>query len=210
MLAGGVGPCAFKMQQKRQEKKAGSVRIIGGQWRSRVIDFPALPGLRPTPNRLRETLFNWLQFDIAGARCLDLYAGSGVLGLEALSRGAASATLVDTQSAACLALRANVRQLGAAAEVVQSDVMRYLAGTATPYDLVFLDPPFAQNLVIGGCQLLEARGWLAATAMGYVEAERILVVEDIPRVWQTFRSKTAGGVASHLYQRQPSADNHSS
>lgn len=178
------------------------LRIIGGQWRSRVIDFPDLPGLRPTPNRLRETLFNWLQFDIVGARCLDLYAGSGVLGLEALSRGAASATLVESQTSACLALRDNVRKLGAAAEVAQSDAMHYLNKTATPYDLVFLDPPFGQNLLAACCQMLEERGWLATTAIIYLEAERTLLLQGMPANWRPLRSKTAGAVTCYLYQRQ--------
>lgn len=182
------------------------LRIIGGQWRSRVIDFPDVAGLRPTPNRVRETLFNWLQFDLAGARCLDLYAGSGALGLEALSRGAAGATLVEAHPAACQALRDNVRKLGAAAEVVQNEVMRYLAGNASPYDLVFLDPPFGEGLAVACCQRLEAGGWLAPAAMIYVEAERGLALQAMPGNWQTLRAKTAGEVGYHLYQRQPPAD----
>lgn len=186
------------------------LRIIGGLWRSRVIDFPDTPGLRPTPNRVRETVFNWLQFDLAGAACLDLFAGSGALGLEALSRGAAHATLVESHAAACVALRDNVRKLGAAAEVVQSDVMRYLAGTAPPLhavDIAFLDPPFGQGLVVECCRLLEARDWLKPSALIYIEAERRLDLSALPAAWQALRSKMAGEVGYHLYlrQQQPTA-----
>jgi 16S rRNA (guanine966-N2)-methyltransferase len=181
------------------------LRLIGGQWRSRVIDFPDAPGLRPTPGRVRETLFNWLQFDLDGARCLDLYAGSGALGLEALSRGAASATLVDAHPAVCAALRQNVRKLAAAAEVVQCDAGRYLAGTASPYDLVFLDPPFGEGLLAACCRNLETRGWLAPAAMIYLEAEKRLMLDGLPENWQAVHSKTAGEVGYHLYQRRPPA-----
>lgn len=181
------------------------LRLIGGQWRSRVIDFPDVPGLRPTPGRVRETLFNWLQSDVEGARCLDLYAGSGALGLEALSRGASSATLVDAHPAVCAALRANVRKLSAAAEVVQCDALRYLAGKASPYDLVFLDPPFGEGLLADCCRSLEARGWLAPAAIVYIEAEKRLVLDGLPDHWQAVRSKTAGEVGYHLYQRRPPA-----
>ncbi|TAN46643.1 MAG: 16S rRNA (guanine(966)-N(2))-methyltransferase RsmD [Methylococcaceae bacterium] len=181
------------------------LRIIGGQWRSRIIGFPDIPGLRPTPNRVRETAFNWLQFDLADAVCLDLFAGSGALGLEALSRGAAHATLVESHPAACLALRDNARKLGAVANVVQSDVMRYLAGTPQAFHVAFLDPPFGQGLVAECCRLLETRGWLGPAALIYIEAERQLDLSALPSGWQLLRSKTAGEVGYHLYLRQPPA-----
>lgn len=180
------------------------IRIIGGQWRSRVLIFPDLPELRPTPNRVRETLFNWLQFDLTGARCLDLYAGSGALGFEALSRGAGSATLVDVHTAACLALRDNSRKLNATTEVIQAEARRFLGGNGTPYDMIFLDPPFGQGLVMECCELLETQNWLAPAAMIYIEAERTLVLDGLPETWQPLRSKTAGEVGYHLWQRQPS------
>ncbi len=120
-----------------------------------------------------------------------------------MSRGAASATLVEAQSGACMALRDNVRKLGATAEVVQSDAMRFLAGAATPYDMVFLDPPFGEGLALDCCRLLEERGWLSPGAMVYVEAERTLVLDGLPDCWQLWRSKTAGAVGYHLFQRRP-------
>ena len=124
-----------------------SVRIIGGGWRGRRITFPDVPGLRPTPDRVRETLFNWLQHDIAGARCLDLFAGSGALGLEALSRGAKELVFVEQSVAASRALQEQLARLGAErrSQVVEMGAARYLRGAAPAFDIVFLDPPFGRD-----------------------------------------------------------------
>lgn len=124
------------------------MRIIGGRWRGRVLRFPDLPGLRPTPDRVRETLFNWLGQRLDGLTCLDLFAGSGALGLEAASRGAARVVMTESHPRAAAALAANVRLLGTPeVEVVARDGLAYLAGAGDGFDLIFLDPPFASGLL---------------------------------------------------------------
>jgi 16S rRNA (guanine966-N2)-methyltransferase len=180
------------------------LRIIGGEWRSRQIDFYDAPGLRPTPARVRETLFNWLQYDIAGNRCLDLYAGSGALGFEAASRGAKSVVQVETNPDACRALKENAIKLAATQiKIVQSDVFRYLSGDAEPFDIVFLDPPFGLNLTARTCNWLEDKGCLSQQAKIYVEAEsKKQFLDGLPENWQLLKSKTAGEVAYHLLERR--------
>src|SRR5690606_31741912 len=138
-------PLAGRYYMNAKSRKPGNrIRIIGGDWRSRVLDFPDLPELRPTPDRVRETLFNWLQFDITGARCLDLFAGSGVLGFEALSRGAASVMAFETDTSAVRALRENASRLGARGyQLTPGSALEWLQhGTPQTFDIVFLDPPF--------------------------------------------------------------------
>jgi 16S rRNA (guanine966-N2)-methyltransferase len=181
---------------------SGKLRIIGGMWRSRQIVFSDAPGLRPTPGRVRETLFNWLQTDIANSRCLDLYAGSGALGFEAASRGAKQVVLVENHAATCQKLRENITTLGAEQiSIAPFPVERYLQSPAGNYDLVFLDPPFGEDRVSPTCQLLEARGWLADYAKIYVEAERSLTLADMPGNWRLLKNKAAGQVGFYLFQR---------
>jgi 16S rRNA (guanine966-N2)-methyltransferase len=185
------------------------LNIIGGLWRSRKISFEDAEGLRPTPARVRETLFNWLQYDITASRCLDLYAGSGALGFEAASRGAKSVIQVENNPVACRHLKANTVTLGAEhIKIIQSDVFRYLAGDAEPFDIVFIDPPFKLNLAAQTCQWLEDKGWLAPYAKIYVETERIDVnnqrlfqLQDLPENWQLLKQKTAGEVMYQLFER---------
>ena len=180
------------------------IRIIGGEWRSRQIEFYDAPGLRPTPNRIRETLFNWLQNDIPGSRCLDLYAGSGALGFEAASRGAKAIVQVEQNSQACRALHDNAVKLNSGQiKLVQSDVFRFLAeNNAGAFDIVFLDPPFGQNLAAQTCHWLEDKGLLTDRAKIYVEAESgKSFLENMPANWQLSKSKTAGEVAYRLFQR---------
>jgi len=131
------------------KRPPGKLRIIGGEWRSRIVAFDAGSGVRPTPDRVRQTLFDWLTPRIGGARCLDLFAGSGALGLEALSRGAAHVTFVDGGAAQCAAIRAALAVLGASdrAEVRLGDALGFLAGGAGPYDVAFVDPPFDSGLL---------------------------------------------------------------
>ena len=144
------------------------LKIIGGNWRSRSVTFVDAPGLRPTPARVRETLFNWLRNDIIGSRCLDLYAGSGALGFEAASRGAKSVIQVENNALACRALKENAIRLSAdQIKIVQMDALRYLAGNAEPFDVVFIDPPFAKSLAVQTCQWLEDKGWLSKHAKIY-------------------------------------------
>jgi 16S rRNA (guanine966-N2)-methyltransferase len=182
---------------------SNKVRIIGGEWRSRILHFDDAPGLRPTPDRVRETLFNWLQFDVVNSVCLDLYAGSGALGFEAASRGAKRVVLVENNPKACQKLRNNMELLAANQMQLRFlDVKQFLQQTSEGVDLVFLDPPFGQNLVAETCQLLEKRDWLAAYAKIYIEAERQLQLDDIPKNWILLKNKAAGQVAYYLFQRQ--------
>lgn len=179
-----------------------SVRIVGGVWRGRRVEFPDLPLLRPTPDRVRETLFNWLQFKVVGARCLDLYAGSGALGLEALSRGAAEVVFVETATAAAHTLRAQLKRLGGEARgSVQSlGAARYLRTPGEPFDIVFLDPPFGQNALPECLEQLDSGKWLKVGALVYLENERALGMPTLPAGWQVLKSKSAGEVGYHLVQ----------
>lgn len=182
------------------------LRIIGGEWRSRQIVFDDAPGLRPTPSRVRETLFNWLQSDVANSRCLDLYAGSGALGFEAASRGAKRVVQVENNPKACRKLRDNIAVLQAKQiEIMSMDVGVFLQGQSESFELVFLDPPFGQNRVAPTCQQLEQQGWLAGYAKIYVEAERNLTLVDMPANWRLLKNKAAGEVGYYLFQRQPLA-----
>ena len=178
------------------------LKIIGGNWRSRNITFVDTPGLRPTPARVRETLFNWLQNDIMGRRCLDLYAGSGALGFEAASMGAKSVIQVENNPSACRALNQNAIKLAASQiKIVQSDVLCYLAGDAKPFDVIFIDPPFAMGLAVQTCQWLEEKGWLSQHAKIYVEAESSLKLDGMPPNWRQLKSKVAGEVGYHLFEK---------
>ncbi len=178
------------------------LRIIGGDWRSRQISFDESEGLRPTPARVRETLFNWLQPDIIGSLCLDLYAGSGALGFEAASRGAKRVIQVEQNPAVCWQLNANREILKATQiKLVKSDVFRFLAGNSEAFDLVFIDPPFNRNQAIQTCQWLEDKDWLAANAKIYLEVEHKLSLDGLPANWQLLKSKNAGEVDYHLFQR---------
>ncbi len=177
------------------------LRVIGGDWRSRQLVFHDAPGLRPTPARVRETLFNWLQYDVAGSRCLDLYAGSGALGIEAASRGASAVLQVENNAQACRQLKENTVKLAARqVKIVQQDVFRFLAGDAEQFDLVFLDPPFARQLAQQTCQWLEDKAWLRQNAKIYVEVEKGLALDEMPN-WRQVKMKTAGEVDFYLFQR---------
>lgn len=181
----------------------GQLRIIGGEWGSRRLTFPDAPGLRPTPDRVRETLFNWLATHIEGARVLDVFTGSGALYLEALSRGAGMALALDNNAEALASLRRNLDMLGCAVgQVSHTDSLRYLE-TQTPaqFDLVFLDPPFHQNLLPAACALLEERQWLAESAWIYTESEISPSSVGLPGNWRLHREKKAGQVYYALWQR---------
>ena len=185
----------------KTRQAANQVRIIAGTWRGRRLSFAPVPGLRPTPDRVRETLFNWLSPVVRGARCLDLYAGSGALGLEAASRGAAEVVLVDNDPQVVAALGRQLESLGAQqVRVVQADVQQWLSGAVSQFDIVFLDPPFRRQLLAPCVQLLESRGWLSAQARIYIEAEKGLAPE-LPDNWELLRSKLAGQVGYHLAGR---------
>jgi 16S rRNA (guanine966-N2)-methyltransferase len=187
----------------KADQPQNQLRIIAGSWRGRKLRFAPVPGLRPTPNRVRETLFNWLQPVIHGARCLDLYAGSGALGIEAASRGASAVVLVDRDPQVVRVLREQLQLLDAGqVQVLQADVGSWLSGTPEPFDIVFLDPPFRAGLLSAAIGQLEAGGWLAPEAWIYLEAEQGLV-PDLPDNWELYRSKRAGQVGYHLARRRP-------
>jgi 16S rRNA (guanine966-N2)-methyltransferase len=180
-------------------KDAYQLRIIGGQWRGRRLNFPALEAIRPSPDRVRETLFNWLQPHIVGASCLDLFAGSGALGLEALSRGAAHVCFVDREAQIGRYLRDTLQRLECAqASVHVEEAGRFLQRTARPFEIVFLDPPFDSAVLPEACSLL-AQGWLAPQAWVYIECPADMPLL-LPPSWQMHRSRRAGQVGYHLLQ----------
>lgn len=189
-------------RQERGGHGTGELRIIGGDWRSRKLRFPDAGGVRPTPARTRETLFNWLSFHLAGRHCLDLFAGSGALGLEALSRGAASVTLVDHTPALARALKENLRLLKSdRGEVVCTEVDSYLTQrTRPPFDIVFMDPPFRQGWLERIFPMLEAQGWISPGGWVYVEHESEMATPAVPEGWDLHRQKTAGQVTYNLFR----------
>ncbi|WP_345827440.1 16S rRNA (guanine(966)-N(2))-methyltransferase [Pantoea sp. BRR-3P] len=191
------------MSKSPRSNGAGQIRIIGGQWRGRKLPVPDSAGLRPTTDRVRETLFNWLAPDIQDARCLDCFAGSGALGLEALSRYAASATLLELERTVAQQLSQNLQTLRATqAKVVQTNTLQWLSQPGEPFDVVFVDPPFRKGLLQETLTLLEQNGWLADEALIYVESEVENGTPVAPANWDLYREKIAGQVAYRLYQRQ--------
>lgn len=174
------------------------MRIIGGLHRGRRLAFPDVPGLRPTADRVRETLFNWLQPILPGAACLDLFAGSGALGLEAASRGAGRVEMVDSSAEAVGQIARNIELLGVAEAVVtQADAIKWLAGTPSRFDVVFLDPPFADELLEEGCRLLD-HGWLNPDARIYLEMDGRNPLPPLPDGWSVVRRKRAGHICYYL------------
>jgi 16S rRNA (guanine966-N2)-methyltransferase len=172
-------------------------RVIAGMWRHRRCVFPARQGLRPTPDRVRETLFNWLAPRLAGARCLDLFAGSGALGMEALSRGAREVEFVEKDAETAAAIEGNLAALGGAARVLVADSLGYLSGAPKPYDIVFLDPPFGTALLTIACERLAA-GWLRTGARVYLEYPAAIGIPALPAGWRLLRQKRAGQVGFAL------------
>ena len=192
-------------QPKPQKLDRNSVRIIGGGWRGRRVSFPDLPGLRPTPDRVRETLFNWLQHSVVDTQCLDLFAGSGALGLEALSRGARSVVFVEQAQAAARGLVAELGRLGGTprARVVEMGASRYLRSRAadsasSSFDVVFLDPPFGQNALAEFVPMLDAGNWVKTGGLVYLEQEKAAGAPTLPAHWELLKSKSAGEVGYHL------------
>ncbi|MFK7887518.1 MAG: 16S rRNA (guanine(966)-N(2))-methyltransferase RsmD [Gammaproteobacteria bacterium] len=179
-------------------------RIIGGRWRGRKLSFAARPGLRPTPDRVRETLFNWLGTSLHGARCLDLFAGSGSLGLEALSRGAASVNFVDQDRTALRKIEEHVATLGATGAQFMAGDWRKSAEAARGFDLIFADPPFESDYLDQLCTLLASNDGLADGGRLYVEfAQARTFVPTAP--WSFIRQRHAGQVGYGLLTR----DDHS-
>ncbi|MDP5136737.1 16S rRNA (guanine(966)-N(2))-methyltransferase RsmD [Rheinheimera baltica] len=181
----------------------GEVRVISGKWRGRKLAVLNADGLRPTTDRVKETLFNWLMHNIDGATVLDCFAGSGSLAIEALSRHASKASLIERDSKLARHLEQNLQKLSCDnANVVNQDCLSVLSGTATQqYSIVFIDPPFRKNLAISCCKLLESNQWLTSEALIYLETEKELAITDIPANWRLLKEKIAGQLAYRLYQR---------
>lgn len=194
-----------KKRSKPQRSLPSAVRIIGGQWRGSKIAVANRPGLRPTTDRSRETLFNWLMQDLVGARCLDVFAGSGVLGLECISRGAAWAQFIERDKQTALELTATLNRLSKDSapqgEVLQADALRALSTTPeAPFDIVFLDPPFAElNLLAQSATLLVENAWLAPGAKIYLEFPSGSSIADTPAGWHLLKEGGAGESRMRLY-----------
>lgn len=172
------------------------LRIIGGQWRSRRLNFPAIEGLRPTLDRIRETLFNWLQYDVEGKRVLDVFAGSGALGFEALSRGAKEVQFLEKSTQACSQIQANLTLLQASnAQVWAGNSLQWLAQNPTDFDLVFLDPPFHQGLLQPAMDALK----LETGALVYVEHEPELR-PNWPKNWLERKNKSSKEFCFRLFE----------
>ncbi|MCP4924334.1 MAG: 16S rRNA (guanine(966)-N(2))-methyltransferase RsmD [Gammaproteobacteria bacterium] len=189
------------MAKRGSRDQSGKLRIISGRWRGRRFQCPPGEVTRPTGDRIRETLFNWLDLCVAGSRCLDLFAGSGALGLEALSRGAAGVIFVEQDAHVARQLEETLRHLDCAeGEVIKGDALDFLAGTPQPFDIIFVDPPFGlidpENL----CTLLDNK-WLNHDAHIYIEMRRGDAVPKLPPGWAVIRNKTAGQVQFMLVRR---------
>ena len=191
------------VKRRKPKQETGELRIIGGKWKRTRLTFPVLEGVRPTPSRVRETLFNWLTFDINGSHCLDLFSGSGALGLEALSRGAAQAWFVDLSPEICQSLKQHINKLEANASVIQAsaiDTSNYAKQVNHKPDIIFCDPPFNKNLVPDVIQGLEKTDWLTQGTQIYIETEARLNDLTTPDSWELLREKKAGDVIYRLYE----------
>ena len=187
---------ARRQRKPNTKSPPGRLRIVAGNWRSRLLQIADVPGLRPTSERVRETVFNWLAPRIQGARCLDLFAGTGALGLEALSRGAASVVFVESSKRAAAMLRRNIEELDARqARLVQRDVVDYLTRPRPArFDIVFVDPPFAGGMIGDTCRRLAESGLLADDAVVYLEEDRSRSWPELPDGWSLDKARTAGNV----------------
>lgn len=190
------------MTKRNNKTQSGQLRIVAGNWRGRLLQIADVPGLRPTSERIRETLFNWLAPSIHGTRCLDLCAGTGALGLEALSRGAAEAVFVEKSPIAERQLRLSIQSLGAQnAHVIAGDARSFLQMDAgKPFQIIFLDPPFAADMLSELCRLLAKTHMLAPQALLYLELEKAQSVPNFPADWTVAKNKTAGGVRYMLVE----------
>lgn len=194
-------PTRSSRPSKAQKRPGASntLRIIAGKWRGRKLAFANVPGLRPTPDRVRETLFNWLQGHLLHGNCLDLFTGSGALGFEAVSRGAASVTMIESHHLAAEKLRQNIALLGAGEiELFQQDAMRFLQSSPAPFDIIFLDPPFRKDFVPGLLQTIRQHALLKADGLIYLEHEAGLDLQHALQGFDILKEKEAGQVVSRL------------
>ncbi len=191
---------ATKKKGNRNKNGQNTLRIIGGEWRSRKLQFLDAPGLRPTPDRIRETLFNWLQDSIYDSDCLDLFAGSGAIGLEALSRGAKTVDFVEKNTASSNQLKSNLNLLKSDSTVFQMDALSFLDKHAADqsYDIIFLDPPYRQGLLDKSLKLLIAKGLIDAYSLIYLEHESEQVFDFTEYGLEELKQASAGQVQSYL------------
>jgi len=203
------------MPRKRQPSKNNTtnntsksshhqLRIIGGQWRSRKLSFTAIEGLRPTQDRVRETLFNWLMYDVEGVNCLDVFAGSGALGLEALSRGAKQVQFIEKSQTAAQQINQHLISLNCSrGNVKNTNALQYLSTPAdNAFEVIFLDPPFNQDLLIPCCELLIQQGYCQTNSFIYVEAELDVDLSKLPEQWHVVKDKSQSSKHIVLYQHQ--------
>ncbi len=197
-------PARRPHHSKKAPHGAQQLRIIGGQWRGRKLSFPSADGLRPTGDRTRETLFNWLVPDLHNAQCLDLFSGSGALGIEALSRGAAHTTFLETNAVAVQQLKKNLQLLDCQqSRVEQTDALHWLNQTPNNQaDIVFIDPPFALDLWDQIIERLDRHHWLRDQAAIYIESPKKVALHT-PANWHMHREKVSGDVCYRLYYYQP-------
>lgn len=179
------------------------IRIIGGTHRSRKLPVVDLPGLRPTGDRIRETLFNWLQPLLPGAKCLDLFAGSGALGIEAASRGASNVIMLERAPSVARQLRENIAQLQLTdVEVIQTDTLKWLDRSGDAFDIIFLDPPFEEEMLSICCRMLENNHWLDSKARIYIETDAEKPFTTTPKNWNCVKQKKSGNVSYSLFNRR--------
>lgn len=190
-----------KAEDLRQKKEMGEVRIIGGDYRGRKLPVRQAEGLRPTSDRIRETLFNWLQFEVPGASCLDVFSGSGALGFEALSRGAASVVCLELSAQNASQLKSNQQLLNAEnIDIIQTDSLLWLERRAEkPFDIVFMDPPFHQDLMQPTLDKLFENGYVSDSTWLYIEQEKTLDWPQLPEDWSCYREKTTSQVRLGLW-----------
>ncbi len=195
------------MSRSNKQQGFSSVRIIGGEWRGRKVTFPCLTGLRPTPDRIRETLFNWLQPYIHGAVCLDMFAGSGVLGFEALSRGAKQVVMLDQSKSVVQSLIDNAKKLQTEETIIKQATFPYKLSSlnlpASQFNLVFLDPPYSENLIPAAIEWLINNHCLSKETFIYLEHNKKQPPTELPIGWEYLKQKTAGNVAYSLLQITP-------
>lgn len=194
-------PARPKKNHRPKKNQLGSFRVIGGEWRSRRLEFPVIDGLRPTTDRVRETLFNWIAAQLPGSRVLDLFSGSGSLGIEALSRGAGQLTAIERDRDVAIAIKQNLETLKGTqrAEVVNADALHWLReASLEKIDLIFLDPPFRTSLLDDALTILDQKR-LARDTLVYLELEKERTNLPIPESWSLKKEKQAGQVSYRLY-----------
>lgn len=192
-----------KDRNTTQNRTMGEVRVIAGLWRGRKLPVLNAEGLRPTTDRVKETLFNWLMMDIVGSRCLDCFAGSGSLGIEALSRQAQAVVFLEKFANAASLLKKNLTALKTEnGTVIHTDTLQFLAqkNNSAPFDIIFIDPPFHRNIVPQVIDLLVKNNWLRSNTILYIETEKDHPPLILPPAWQILKEKTAGQVISRLIQ----------